>query len=183
MGPDQGYVLRLANALRERVRLTEGEDWEDVRAGCCQIALRRAAEHGRAPVLQDVEVALGLWGFLSDDVPSDLLAVRKREFDVISHPHHEHRLRALDEKVAESALRLEPAEISRRLHDEWREWIHTGDEPFHAAGGVPAASERQDAHGDPEAAPSPTRAPVKKVVKKVVKRVARKTTPEAGQTT
>src|SRR5512145_1739173 len=39
-GPDQGYALKLANAQRDKLRLTEGEHADDVIAGFVAIALR-----------------------------------------------------------------------------------------------------------------------------------------------
>ncbi len=51
MGPDQGYALRLAEAMTDRLHLAPGEDVKDVIAGCVGVATKRSALFGRAPVL------------------------------------------------------------------------------------------------------------------------------------
>ncbi len=123
-GPDQGYVLTLAPRFRDRLRLQEGEHRSDVVAGCAAVALRRASMFGRAPVVYDLELAFGLFGFL-DDAPADLVAWRRSAFAGASHDYWDQR--ALVDMVPEATLRLGPAEVRRRL-GEWRTLV-----------GVPAA--------------------------------------------
>ena len=65
-GPDQGFVLKLARALRaERWCWPRASRADDVIAGCGAVALKRASLFGRAPVVHDLTVAftdLGLPG-------------------------------------------------------------------------------------------------------------------------
>jgi hypothetical protein len=117
-GPDQGYALKLANAQRDKLRLTTGEHADDVIAGCVAIALRRASIYGRAPVIHDVRLALELFGFL-DDAPDDLVAWRKPVFEELSNPHHYFEVRRLASHVPEATLRMTPDDITAKRAD-WR---------------------------------------------------------------
>ena len=73
-GPDQGYALRLARLMSDQLRLLPGEHLEDVIAGGIEIAMKRAARFGRAPVRADAELAFTLWGFLGDPPDDELVA-------------------------------------------------------------------------------------------------------------
>ncbi len=115
-GPDQGYALKLAEHLEDRLRLAEGEHLEDVIAGGVAIALRRASMFGRAPVIHDLELAFGLFGFL-DDAPSDLIERRRALFAGADHQYWEQR--ALVDMIPEETLRMTPAQVRSRLA-EWR---------------------------------------------------------------
>src|SRR2546421_3712367 len=88
-GPDQGYALRLADFYRDAVTLAPSEEWDDVMRGCVAVALRRASIFGRAPVRDDIEVALLAWGFLPDGIPAELVdrLVRSRRplFAAVQH--------------------------------------------------------------------------------------------------
>ena len=55
------------------MHLEPGRDWKDVAAGAASVALKRASLFGRAPVVHDLTVAFGVWGFLDDDPDGDLL--------------------------------------------------------------------------------------------------------------
>jgi hypothetical protein len=119
-GPDQGYALVLAERFHGRLLLTENEDEHDVVAGCLGVGLARASLFGRAPVIHDLELAFGLWGYL-DTAPDDLVAFRKPLFAGASHHYWDQR--AIADLVPESTLRLTPAEVRRRL-GEWRSLIN-----------------------------------------------------------
>jgi hypothetical protein len=115
-GPDQGYGLVLAERFHGRLLLTEGEDEHDVMAGALGVGLARASLFGRAPVIHDLELAYGLFGFL-DPPPADLVEFRKPLFAGASHHYWDQR--AIVDCVPESTLRLTPAEVRRRV-GEWR---------------------------------------------------------------
>ena len=119
-GPDQGYVITLANRAASRVRVQDGEKVEDVLRGCSLIALRRASMFGRAPSVHDLDLALSLWGFLSDAAPADLVAVRKELFTGVGNVHHYKEGRAIADLVPESTLRMTPAQVAARAATEWR---------------------------------------------------------------
>lgn len=115
-GPDQGYALSLAERFEDQLRLAGGEQGEDVVAGCMAVAMRRASLFGRAPVIHDVELGLGLFGFL-DDAPPDLVEWRQPQFRGAGH--HYWVQRSVADLVPEPTLRLKPADVRNQL-GEWR---------------------------------------------------------------
>ena len=115
-GPDQGYALTLAERFHDRLRLTDGEHEEDVIAGAAAVASRRASMFGRAPVIHDLELAFGLFGYL-DDAPADLVAWRRALLAGSAHQYWDQR--EVVDTVPVETLRMTPAEVRSRLH-EWR---------------------------------------------------------------
>lgn len=122
-GPDQGFALRLANRFRPRLVLASGEDADDVVAGCLGIALRRASLFSRAPVVHDLTVAFGMWGFLRSGPPADLLETRRRLFDGVSHSHHYAERRHLVDMVPEATLRLSHGQVESARPEHWRDLV------------------------------------------------------------
>jgi hypothetical protein len=116
-GPDQGYALKLADIIRPRIKVGEGEHVDDALAGAVAVALKRASLFGRAPVMPDLELALRLWGFLDDDPPAELVELRKHYFAGAAHHYWDQR--AITDLVPESTLRLTLAQVAQRLSD-WR---------------------------------------------------------------
>ena len=119
-GPDQGYIITLANRAVSRVRVSAGEHAEDALRGCSLIALRRASMYGRAPSVYDLNLALSLWGYLSDAPPADLVAVRKELFVGVGHVHHYKEGRAIADMVPESTLRMTPEAVASGFVTNWR---------------------------------------------------------------
>ena len=126
-GPDQGYAMNLAEKLEDRLQLAEGERAEDVTAGCVGVATRRAAMFGRAPVMADLQVAFGIWGFLGD-APQELVDLRKPLFQGTAKAYLDQR--AIVDHVREPALRLTPEEVHQELASDWRSmfFLPDGDE-------------------------------------------------------
>jgi hypothetical protein len=118
-GPDLGYALSLAGRFEHQLRLAEGEQGEDAVAGCVAVAMGRASMFGRAPVIHDVELGFGLFGFL-DDAPTDLVAWRGPKFRGAGH--HYWVQRDLSDQVPEATLRMTPADVRSRL-GEWRQLL------------------------------------------------------------
>ena len=119
-GPDQGYALLLAHTMFEdKLELTDGITVEDALVGCSEVASRRAALFGRAPVAKDIELALVLYGFLGG-APADLVAWRAPLFQAAAH--HYHQQRSIVGAVAEETLRLSTDQIRGRLSD-WRSML------------------------------------------------------------
>jgi hypothetical protein len=115
-GPDQGYALALAERFDDHLRLLEGEHHEDVLAGGVAVSLRRASMYGRAPVIHDLELAFGVFGFL-DEAPEDLIEWRKPVFRGAGHDYWIQR--AVADLVPESTLRMKPADVRMQL-SEWQ---------------------------------------------------------------
>jgi hypothetical protein len=122
-GPDQGYVLKLARHFEGKLNLTPGEHERDALAGAAGVALKRASLFGRAPVLHDLTVALTVWGFLSDASATELLPLRKRLFEEVSHPHHYVEQRRIADLVPESTLRMTPQQVTEAHRADWRQLL------------------------------------------------------------
>jgi len=118
-GPDQGYALTLARRLRDQLVLTDGESADDAIAGILGIALRRASLFGRAPVIDDLRLALHLFGFLDADAPNDLVDYRRPRFAEADSSHHYAEVRELAVQVPEATLRMTAGEVAARRAD-WR---------------------------------------------------------------
>ena len=112
-GPDQGYVLKVAERFRDKIVLSAGESMVDAMCGSMTIALRRASLYGRAPVVYDLTVAFTIWGWL-DVAPAAALTDRRRTvFEGVGNTlHHYSEARAIADMVPESTLRLTPEQVA-----------------------------------------------------------------------
>jgi hypothetical protein len=119
-GPDQGFALNIAETFRDKLSLRPGEHAADAIAGCLTVALKRASLYGRAPVVHDLRIAFTLWGFLDEQAPDELVALRRRLFEEVAHPHHYVEQREIADLVPESTLRLTPGEVTSRHGQDWR---------------------------------------------------------------
>jgi hypothetical protein len=120
-GPDQGFAVKIAQALRPRIQVQSGEHIDDVIHGCLGVALRRASLFSRAPVVHDLHIAFTVWGFYDDEPPADLLAMRTPMFEGLRHvAHHYVEARAVVDQVPEETLRLTPDEVTTRYRSGWR---------------------------------------------------------------
>jgi hypothetical protein len=107
-GPNVGYALTLANRARDRFVLAAHEHAEDAIAVVAEIAMRRAALFGRAPVMPDVEFGMQILGY-GGDVASDFVAWRARAVQGTRHDYSERR--ALVDAVPVDVLRLVPSAL------------------------------------------------------------------------
>ncbi|MBV8952426.1 MAG: hypothetical protein JOZ99_16255 [Actinobacteria bacterium] len=125
-GPNVGYALTLVNRWRDRFRLAPLEHSDDAAAVIAEVAMKRAALFGRAPVATDVEVAMDLLGY-ADDLPPDV--AQHRAHAVHGAGHNYARRRALVDRIPDDVLRLAPTQLASRvgeirdqlLRDEERE--------------------------------------------------------------
>lgn len=120
-GPDQGYGLKLARRMANRLELAEGEREADAVAGCLAVGLKRAALFGRAPVIYDFELAYRLFGYLGG-APDDLVAFRRERFTEAAHDYFAQR--AIADGVPEETLRLTPVQVAERLSN-WQSLLRT----------------------------------------------------------
>jgi len=119
-GPDQGYVLKLTDAFKDRLVLAPGEHVADVIEGAVAVALRRASLFGRAPVSGDVEMGLLAYGYLhaADD---ELVALRKPLFAEVHHSTvHYFAAREIAGRVDEAWLRKPLGDAAAELAGDWR---------------------------------------------------------------
>jgi hypothetical protein len=115
-GPNVGYALTLAERAKARFRLGAHEHVDDAVAVVAEVAMRRAAAFGRAPVVRDVELAMALLGYdgSADDA---FVAVRPRLVHDAGHAYAKRR--ALVDAVPDDLLRARPSEAAR-LAVAWR---------------------------------------------------------------
>ena len=120
-GPDQGYVLLLAARVRDRIRVQHGESVDDVIAGSITIALRRASQFGRAPVMADILIALTIWGWLLDNPPLDIVSYRQKLFAGLGNmSHHYAESRVIADMVPETTFRISLEKLTASMPMSWR---------------------------------------------------------------
>jgi hypothetical protein len=117
--PNEGFAYTLAEYYADRLELTKHEDLYDVIPLLAEVAARRAALLGRAPVIHDVEVATRLFGY---DGSADPAFARARELLVREAGHSYYKRRTSVEMVPEALLRQPPGELNSAAY-EWRREI------------------------------------------------------------
>ncbi len=116
-GPDSGYALTLAQRFHGRLEVVPPETEHDAMAVAAELAMRRAALFGRAPVIVDLELAFTLFGWLGAASPE----LRQwRRLAVAGAAHDYPRRRALVDAVPEATLRLKPGDDVRAALGNWR---------------------------------------------------------------
>ncbi|MGO9557982.1 MAG: hypothetical protein ACLPQS_09820 [Acidimicrobiales bacterium] len=111
-GPDQGYAMLLLERYADRIEVSEGEHLDDVMRGIAVVAMKRAALFGRAPVSADLEVGLGLFGYLAG-ASAEQVEARRALFGGVSHDYAKER--ALVDVIPEATLRMTLAAIADQL--------------------------------------------------------------------
>lgn len=123
-GPNVGYALTLANRLRNRFALARHEHAADAVAVVAEIAMRRAALFGRAPVITDVEVGMQIMGYTGDaDADADFVEWRVRAVQGAQHNYYERR--ALVDATPVDIIRLAPSALPAQV-DEARQALRAG---------------------------------------------------------
>lgn len=125
-GPDQGYALKIAHHLADRLHLAEGEHLDDVLAGSVAVALKRASAFGRAPVTHDLLVAFTVFGYLDPAPDGDLVELRRGLFEEVSSPHHYFERRSIPDLVPVEALRRTPVAVTEAHAADWRSLLALG---------------------------------------------------------
>ena len=128
-GPDSGYALSLAQRFHGRLEIAAPETEHDAMAVAAELAMRRAALFGRAPVIEDLELAFTLFGWLGASTPE---LVEWRRLTVAGADHDYARRRALVDGVPEATLRLKPSEEMRAALGNWRKLLGIGVAALHS---------------------------------------------------
>jgi hypothetical protein len=126
-GPNIGYALTLAHRIGERLTLAPDERLEDALAVVSELAMKRAASYGRAPVLPDLECAATLLGYVGGCDPDDAVW-RARAVDGAEHDYPTRR--AVCDAVALDLLRRPVGELreqARTLRAQVRAAWRPGD--------------------------------------------------------
>lgn len=115
-GPNVGYAYTLAARAVGALRMSALEHDVDVVAVIAEIAGKRAASFGRAPVMGDIDVAIALLGYdgLVDD---DFVALRARLVHDAAHDYI--RRRELVDAVPDALLPMRMADLIKSV-DDWR---------------------------------------------------------------
>jgi hypothetical protein len=113
-GPNVGYALTLANRARDRFVLAPHEHPDDAIAVVAEIAMRRAALFGRAPVMPDVEFGMRIMGY-GGDTAADFVEWRVRAVQGTHHDYSERR--ALVDAIPVDVLHLVPAALPGHLQE------------------------------------------------------------------
>ncbi len=104
-GPNVGYALALAERARDGLTLVPFETADDALAVVSEIAMKRAASFGRAPVMTDIEVASTLLGYKGEVDP----AFAKWRGSAVHGAHHEYGVRrSFVDAFPDAVLRLPP---------------------------------------------------------------------------
>jgi hypothetical protein len=114
-GPNVGYAYTLAQRAKDRLRLGPHEHAEDAIAVIAEVAGKRAARFGRAPVIGDIECAIAVLGY---DGSASEEYVKARSALTHEAGHEYRRRRAFVDAVPDALLRdraPQPAEI-----EAWR---------------------------------------------------------------
>ena len=113
-GPNVGYALTLANRVRDQLALAPHEHADDAIAVVAEIAMRRAALFGRAPVMRDVEFGMLILGYRGD-ADAGFVAWRMRAVQGAHHDYYERR--SLVDAIPVDILRLAPSALPTHLAD------------------------------------------------------------------
>jgi hypothetical protein len=106
-GPNVGYAYTLAQRAKDRLRLGPFEHAHDVVAVVAEVAGKRAALFGRAPVIGDVELAIAVLGY---DGSASEEFVKARSALVNEAGHDYRRRRAIVDAVPDTLLRSRPSQ-------------------------------------------------------------------------
>lgn len=115
-GPNVGYAYTLATRARDGLQMSPIEHAEDVVAVIAEIAGKRAARFGRAPVMGDIECAIALLGY-DGVVDEQFLDFRIRIAHDAAHSYI--RRRELVDAVPDALLALPLPKLLESV-DEWR---------------------------------------------------------------
>ena len=111
-GPNIGYALTLVRRVADRCTLAPHEHRDDAIALVGELAMKRAASYGRAPVLADVESAMLVLGYTGGTEP-DFARWRVQAIHRAAHDYA--RRRALCDAVDVDVIRLAPGALTGRL--------------------------------------------------------------------
>jgi hypothetical protein len=115
-GPNVGYAYTLAQRAKDRLRLGPYEHAHDAVAVLAEIAGKRAAQYGRAPVIGDIDLVIALLGY--DGSANDAF-VKTRSALVHEAGHDYRRRRGLVDAVPDALLRLRLNQATTEI-EAWR---------------------------------------------------------------
>lgn len=117
-GPDQGFAYHLVDHVGD-LHLGRVQR-DDAVSGCVAIGMKRAAAFGRAPVVWDVKVGFGIWGFLDPSADPELVGLREELFSEIHNPHHYVERREVVDLSSTEVLKRPHTAILADYEADWR---------------------------------------------------------------
>jgi hypothetical protein len=126
-GPNVGYGYTLAQRARDRLRLAPHEVADDAVSVVAEVAMKRAAAFGRAPVKGDVDLAIEILGY---DGAADAQFTAWRTRRVHDAAHHYPVRRAIVDSVPDMLLDAGPVGDRATAIAGWRTSVQssTADE-------------------------------------------------------
>jgi hypothetical protein len=124
-GPNVGFAYTLAERVADDLVVTEHEHIDDVIPVLAEVAGRRAASFGRAPVIHDVDAAMKLFGY---DGSADPAFAKARALLVHEAGHSYYKRRGIVEMVHDELLRKPPGELDAAVY-EWRRQVTEAEFP------------------------------------------------------
>ena len=121
-GPNVGYGYTLAERARDRFQLAPHEHAHDAVSVVAEVAMKRAALFGRAPVIGDIELAMALLGY---DGTGDAAFTSWRARAVHDAAHHYPSRRAIVDSVPDDLLRGPAASDRSGVVAAWRTSVQT----------------------------------------------------------
>jgi hypothetical protein len=120
-GPNVGYAYTLAERAKDRLQLGEHEHVDDVVPVVAEIAGKRAALFGRAPVIGDIDVAVAILGY-DGSAADDFVELRTHLVREAGHDYS--RRRSVVDAVPDRLVRLNQTDVREHV-EEWRKQTRT----------------------------------------------------------
>ncbi len=111
-GPNVGYALTLVERIKDQLVTAPHEHVDDAMGVLAEIAMKRAALFGRAPVMADIDAARALLGY-NGNVPDDFVEWRVRAVHDANHDYVQRR--SLIDAVPADLLRLPATAFAARV--------------------------------------------------------------------
>jgi hypothetical protein len=115
-GPNVGFAYTLAHRAKDRLRLGPFEHAEDAIAVVAEVAGKRAALFGRAPVIGDIDVAMALLGY-DGSAADDFVKARSALVHEAGHSYR--RRRAIVDAAPDALLRSRTTQATAEI-ESWR---------------------------------------------------------------
>lgn len=115
VGPDPGYALRLVRS--RQLSMIAGEQGHNAEAAVAAIAGARAAYFGRAPMIEDVDLAAIVLGYDPAGIPADLIEdlASSRVGLIAGLGHSGRKMTALIALVPTDVLSSNPDSVRARM--------------------------------------------------------------------
>ena len=108
-GPNVGYAYTLAERAKDRVRVGPHEHLDDAISVIAEVAGKRAASFGRAPVMPDIDIAIKALGY-DGTADNDFVELRTRLVQDAGHSYR--RRRVVVDAIPDAPLRTGSLDVA-----------------------------------------------------------------------